>query len=431
MLPLWVLLVLLPFAQGKRTVTDKSPLFQHLPDCSKVQRSTYVYKKTKSKGIVCPMVKDEEGFLSEWVAFYEMQGFDHAIFYDNNSTSSFAELEPWLRSGFAEIRRKWWVNDSEIGLHNNKRRNRGKANKYNDMMRVKMIAEVDCKRTAVEMGYEVFVSLDMDEYLFPSRNDLTAMDELVEWFNSTTRGFVLLDKYQFPPTPHLLEPIELLTIEAYQTRYPHPNKMNYYTSVANKVALRLQYGPEYSSDTVQMMISCCDFHGCGSRFNASCGQLHSTELWKVTGKHRPWKQPPHLHHYARSLEKYVLKAQTWETASGHDSTGYTILNYLSRVMGYEYDDTAVKWGCQLRQLLFNRTGIEHYVRPGDAWYRNPEFGRAVSDARKRSRYGGGYGIKLGQSEWSPYPPGPTYQSAHKTFVPPPPTTSDKKNLRRE
>ena len=397
------------------TVTEKSPYFQHLPDCSKVSPSTYVWKKTASKGMVCPMVKDEEGFLSEWTAFYEMQGFDHVIFYDNNSTLPFTELAPWIASGFVEVRRNWWVNDSKLNAPKRKWKN-----KFDDMMRVKMLAEVDCKRTAVEMGYEIFVSLDMDEYVFPTRNDVTVMDELVWWFNTTTRGFVLLDKFQFPPTPHLLEPIQLLTIEAYQTRYPNANKMNYYTSVSNKVALRLQHAPEYSPETVQMMVHCCDFHGCGnSRFNSTCPKLLYSETGKITGKHRPWKQPPHIHHYARSLEKYVMKQKTWETASGHDSTGYTINNYFDRVSGFEFDDSAVKWGCQLRALLANRTGIKHYVRPGDSWYRNPEFGRTVEDAKKRSRFGHGYGIRLPTGEMNPYPPGLTYQGGHKTYVPPP------------
>ncbi len=106
-----------------------------------------------------------------------------------------------------------------------------KGNKFNDMMRIKLMAEVQCKRLAAEWGYEVFVSVDMDEYLFPTSNSETVMDELVRWFNLTTRGFVLIDKLQFPPAPHILEPINLLTIEAYQTRMAEPSKMNYYTSV--------------------------------------------------------------------------------------------------------------------------------------------------------------------------------------------------------
>ena len=99
------------------------------------------------------------------------------------------------------------------------------------MMKIKMMAEVDCKRRAIEMGIDIFVSVDMDEFVFPLSNHWTVVDELAHWFNTTTRGMVMLGKFQFPPTPHLLEPVNLLTIEAYQTRMRAEGKMNYYTSV--------------------------------------------------------------------------------------------------------------------------------------------------------------------------------------------------------
>jgi len=354
------------------------------------------------------MVKDEEGFLSEWTAYYEMQGFTHVIFYDNNSTSSFAELDPWIKDGFVTVKRNWWLHDTKITYT--------KKNKYNDMMRIKMLAEVDCKQTAVSMGIEIFVSVDMDEYVMPSRSDVTLIDDLEAWFNSTTRGIAVLSKYQFPPTPHILEPVHLLTIEAYQTRYPIEDKMNYYTTVSRKVALKLSGAPDYDRNTTTMLINCCDFHGCGNyRFNSTCPDLIFAETGKIMGKHRPWKPTPHIHHYARSLEKYVLKQKTWETASAEDSTGYSIYNFLDRVSGFEFDDSALAWGCQLRSLLFNRTGIEHYLRPGDMWYRNPEYGKLVNDPQKRGRFGHGHGKKLGPREMNPYPPGDTYQMAHKTF----------------
>lgn len=393
---------------------EHSPYHQHLLDCDKEPTSKFISKKTKSKGIVCPMVKDEEGFLSEWTAYYEMQGFDHIIFYDNNSTMSFAELDPWVKSGFVEIKRHWWANDPDTHLMVT----RDAKKKFHDMMRLKMLAEVDCKRSAVEMGIDIFVSVDMDEYLAPTRNDMTVMDELADWFRTTTRGVCVINKLQFPPTPHILEPIHLLTIEAYQTRYPVTNRMNYYTSVSPKVALKLTGQPDYNEKTTEMMINCCDFHGCGNyRFNNTCPDLIYNETGNILGKHRPWKDGPHIHHYARSLEKYILKQKTWTTASGHDSTGYSIYNFMDRVSGWDFDDSLIKWGCQLRSLLAKRTGVRDYVRPGDMWYRNPEYGRAVEDPRKRGRYGNGYGKQLGPREMNPYPPQDVYQRAHKRYEP--------------
>lgn len=68
----------------KLEVDERSPYFQHLPgellfsceiiqslwffspqDC-KNENNVTIVKKTTMKGIVCPMIKDEEGFLSEW-----------------------------------------------------------------------------------------------------------------------------------------------------------------------------------------------------------------------------------------------------------------------------------------------------------------------------------------------------------------------------
>lgn len=228
------------------------------------------------------MIKDEIGFLSEWTAYYEMHGFDHIIFFDNNSTSSLAELDPWIKSGFVTIERNWWTNTPWLF--------KNKKNKFGDMMVVKMQSEILCKQRAAEWGYEIFISVDMDEYVIPTNPSLTVMDDLVNFFNFTTRGVVMLSKYQFPPVPHTLEPINLLTIEAYQTRQLEAGgliyveyyqtllttsinltplirlsgKMNYYAKVADKIALRLQGGPEYSNQTTEFIVHCCDFHGCGN-----------------------------------------------------------------------------------------------------------------------------------------------------------------------
>ena len=398
-------------------VSEKSPYYQHLPDCSKTKPADFPVKKTKAKGIVCPMIKDEEGFLSEWVAYYQVQGFDQVIFYDNNSTSKFTELAPWVKSGFVQIRREWWIDANNEYLH--RPAARGSKHKYKDMMHVKLLAEMDCKQTAVDMGIEIFVSVDMDEYITPTDNKWTVMDELDRWFTDTTRGVAIIPKYQFPPTPHILEPIHLLTIEAYQTRNTHEDKMNYYSSVSRKVALKLTGQPDYNANTTKMMIHCCDFHGCGNyKFYKGCPDLIFAETGNIIGKHRKWMNTPHMHHYARSLEKYVLKQQTWETASAENSEGYDIYNFFNRLTGWEYDDSAVFWGCAVRAKLAEMTGEVNYVRPGDSWYRNPEYGKAVEDPKKRGRNGAGYGKKLGPREMNPYPIFDTYQNAHKTYVDP-------------
>jgi hypothetical protein len=71
---------------------------------------------------------------------------------------------------------------------------RGAKNKFWDMMIIKLLAEIDCKEYAVRNGIEIFVSVDLDEYLMPSKDDQTVVDELAAWFNYTTRGMISISK---------------------------------------------------------------------------------------------------------------------------------------------------------------------------------------------------------------------------------------------
>jgi hypothetical protein len=98
------------------------------------------------------MIKDEVGFLSEWTAFYEMMGFNRIIFFDNNSTTSLAELDPWVKSGFAEIVTNWWdppIFDASSGSSSPSFFSKDTRKRYNDMMKLKYLSEVYCKKRAV------------------------------------------------------------------------------------------------------------------------------------------------------------------------------------------------------------------------------------------------------------------------------------------
>ena len=103
-----------------------------------------------------------------------------------------------------------------------------------------------------------------------------------------------------------------------------------------------------------------------------------------------------VHHYSRSLEKFAQKSRTWKTNSGEllpgqsleqASKSYDVTTFMHRSVGWKHDSTAVRYGCQVRALLREVTGEETFFRHGDFWYRNPEFGRPISDPAKRGRYG--------------------------------------------
>lgn len=54
----------------------------------------------------------------------------------------------------------------------------------------------------------------------------------------------------------------------------------------------------------------------------------------------------------------MIKQGSWETAgSGRD---YDLHNFIDRTLGARFDNSAVAWGCQLRELLRNRTGRERF-----------------------------------------------------------------------
>ena len=272
--------LLLLSTQALEPTDPRSPLYQHLPDCLNDPHHHRVPpKRTTWKGILCPMIKDEVGFLSEWIAYYEVHGFDKIILFDNNSTTSMAEIDPWRRSGFVEVVQDGWA--TEQWLFKNPK------HKFFDMMHVKYKSEVLCKERAVAMGYDVFLSVDTDEYVIPNNPNITLMDDLQEWFSYTTRGVGMMHKYQYNAAPHFMEPVNLLTIEAYTLRTKGAGQMSYYTNVgtflylflflslyslsfflvsAGKVALQLspRNNAEYTNDTVQYLIHCCDFHGCSN-----------------------------------------------------------------------------------------------------------------------------------------------------------------------
>jgi hypothetical protein len=84
----------------------RSPFFAHLPNCENYDNKI-VKKNPNLKGILCPMFRDEEGFLTEWIAFYQLMGFNHIMFFDDGSTDkSLEELQPEL--GFESAGAESW-----------------------------------------------------------------------------------------------------------------------------------------------------------------------------------------------------------------------------------------------------------------------------------------------------------------------------------
>jgi hypothetical protein len=337
--------------------------------------------------------RDEEGFLSEWVAYYQMHGFDHFVFNNDGSTDDWkTELKPWIDAGMITIVSNWTADSLNVAWG-------FKKNEFKKAMTMKALLESNCKRLAISWGYKFYVSLDIDEYMISYRDGETLVDTLDYWATETGRTVNCISKNNFGSQPHILEPVNLLSIEAYQSRMPITSKMNYYTSTAAKCAYKLN-GTDFSANTSSYIADCCHFHGCqGWDFRGDtkfCTENHKVENYRVNGHKKKWMDLFMINHYSRSLEKYGLKSKTWTTATGEAKPGesseqaaksYDIPKFLSRNVGWQVDRSALKYTCQLREQLKKMTGEATYLRPGTQWYRNPEFAKEITDPDKRGRYG--------------------------------------------
>lgn len=310
---------------ARDTISDlRSPHNQHLPDCTNY---TPIRNKTNKKAGVCVLVKDEEGFLTEFIAFYIVQGVSHLIFYDDNSTdNSMQELEPWVQAGYVTIKLagEW---DGYRGAT---------AETWGQQMAQKKMMERDCKLFLHNLGYDYHISVDLDEYELPFQENTTLVDEIHRMFDKyPTRGTFNVNKLQFNAQPHILEPLEKLTIEAYQNRFGVINKFSGKKSVMRKAIYWLN-SPRYSNDTLKFILECCTFHSCKQGPLQFCWDLQKTELAKVFNA--PWPESLFIiNHYARSLEKFTLKQKTWKQ---HVKAGYDISKYFERSHGWVFDNNA-------------------------------------------------------------------------------------------
>jgi hypothetical protein len=165
--------------------------------------------------------------------------------------------------------------------------------------------------------------------------------------------------------------------------------MTYFKKVSPKIALRL-VDRNYEENTTKYLVGCCGFHGCNfwsphKDYVKFCKE-YGKEIISSFSANKKYYTPFTIHHYARSLEKYELKTRTWVTANG-ENTGYNILGYLDRAVGWELDVSAVDYGCQVRNVLSSMTNEDIYLRPGEVWMRNLEFGKNMTYYEKGRRNG--------------------------------------------
>jgi hypothetical protein len=54
-----------------------------------------------------------------------------------------------------------------------------------------------------------------------------------------------------------------------------------------------------------------------------------------------------------------------------------------------YDPSAVRYSCQVREIIREVTNETTFLRKGDFWYRNPEFGKNF-DKTDQVQWGGAF-----------------------------------------
>ena len=176
-----------------------SPYQQHLPDCA--VGYPRVTKVTEKKAILCPMFRDEQGFLAEWIAYYKLHGFDHIMLFDDGSADGYRdEVLPWVTSGFVSVRGNWTMDSLEMNPAAAK-------GEFKRAMTTKALLERECKLQAQAWNYTYFVSLDIDEYLIVNDEPdqagypLSIVDALDRWYTAADgRGMLCIDKNNFAST---------------------------------------------------------------------------------------------------------------------------------------------------------------------------------------------------------------------------------------
>jgi hypothetical protein len=166
--------------------------------------------------------------------------------------------------------------------------------------------------------------------------------------------------------------------------------MTYFKRVSDKIALKLN-DHTYTDEVRRYVIGCCDFHGCSYssvhlNHNQFCETRGPALMPLLFGTASKLYDAFRINHYARSIEKYELKSKTWTTSNG-ENTGYNILGYLDRAVGWNRDSIALRYTCQVRNRLILQTGKQIYLRPGSMWMRNVEFGQNMTYREKGMRHG--------------------------------------------
>lgn len=393
-------------------------LMPRIPKCyddnkavSKTNCLPKLKKKTSEKFLLCSSFRNEEGFLAEFVSYYNLHGFDRMILYDFNSTDKYMnEIKPWVMNNFVEIRNVTKC----IDMKDLKVDSGREHHMFYKTRAINREIEKQCMSYGISNGYDYYTFVSVDEYILPTNNQvqedvhndgnsnihgwdykdtdpsppfISIADVVHDAFNSdiaptVPRLWMSINTYSYSPSPHLLEPLDLLTIEAFQVRYLDANRMNFDMSVMPKKLYKISghelknaRNPEdvteivdkfpqvshirenkdkqYSS-TQLWLINCCHVHGCDfpDDKNDVCYQLSMLQKGLFDSRNlqtdKYWLRN---NHYTRSLEKFQLKQGHWQTHKSVDNP-WNIRQFLQSSYGWHYDPVAIIYSCLIRYDIY-------------------------------------------------------------------------------
>ena len=231
----------------------------------------------------------------------------------------------------------------------------------------------------VRLCHEVLISqditygmyLDADEYMVP----LTLYSDLAHeidrlFLENPTAVTLVTSRSGFSSVPHILEPVDRLTIESFFMRSAFPTcwgPCEYSKGLMPKRIVKL-IDPNYSKDTMTMVRYCCGVHRCGVPLHDLCKPLIDKTVLSPTEVIPQYWASEHIqiNHYSGSVERFLRKP-SWGFSQDLDSK-----KVLYRSQGNVYDPSALRFSCAVREELRSMTHQAVYSRPG-GWIRDYEL----------------------------------------------------------
>jgi len=254
---------------------------------------------------VCAIVRDEDLYLPEWIAYYRILGVSHFWLYDNDSKIPLGKALEKLNHG-------------DITVLPFPGRGR-QMEAYTDAL-------------ARTRGQTTWLALiDLDEFIIPKKA-LDLRDVLKDY---ETFGALAVNWQMFGPSGHKTRPSGL-QIEAYQKR----NRMDAEVNKHVKVIVRPERA-ERSRDPHSVVFR-DGFYAVNEKKKLVEGPFSSpvsTEVVQIN------------HYFTRTIEEYKAKISKGD-AGGAGSKDMTLFTATERE-AVEADDCAVKFASHIKAALYN------------------------------------------------------------------------------